>query len=49
MALDPNRGAFFVGSVHRQRIVRRDPDGGVSAEPATLTETECIGASPEVA
>ncbi|HUR95000.1 MAG TPA: hypothetical protein VMY76_10480, partial [Gemmatimonadales bacterium] len=27
MAFDPGSGSFFVGSMHRRKIVRRDPDG----------------------
>jgi sugar lactone lactonase YvrE len=30
MAFDPKTGSFFVGSMHRRKIVRRDPDGRVS-------------------
>jgi sugar lactone lactonase YvrE len=29
MAFDPRTGSFFVGSMHRRKIVRRDPDGRV--------------------
>lgn len=30
MAFDPATGSFFVGSMHRRKIVRRGPDGRVS-------------------
>jgi sugar lactone lactonase YvrE len=30
MAFDPASGSFFVGSMHRRKIVRREPDGRVS-------------------
>lgn len=30
IAFDPRSGSFFVGSMHRRKIVRRDPDGRVS-------------------
>jgi hypothetical protein len=30
IAFDPKTGSFFVGSMHRRKIVRRDPDGRVS-------------------
>jgi sugar lactone lactonase YvrE len=29
MAFDPNPGSFFIGSMHRRKIVRRDRDGRV--------------------
>ena len=29
MAFDPGTGSFYVGSMHRRKIVRRDPDGRV--------------------
>ena len=29
MAYDPRTGGFFIGSMHRRKIVRRDPDGRV--------------------